>query len=75
MMQTCLIFRAVCVAAGLAGHQRVPLRPFLHGLPGGEMVLHQSPAGGESQHTLRPPCQAAERRIVTLQEDETCLKQ
>lgn len=47
-MQTCLIFPAVCPAAGLVGHQCLPVRPFLHGLPGGEMVLHQSPAWGES---------------------------
>ena len=38
----------MCVAAGVVGHQRLPLCPLLHGLPAGEMVLHQVPARGES---------------------------
>lgn len=35
--------------AGVAGDQRLPVRPFLHELPGGEVVLHQGPARGESR--------------------------
>lgn len=38
----------MCASAGVAGDQCVPVCPFLHGLPGGEMVLHQGPAWGES---------------------------
>lgn len=34
--------------AGVVGHQRLPLRPLLHGLPGGQVVLHQGPARSES---------------------------
>lgn len=37
----------MCLIAGMAGDQCLPVCPFLHGLPGAEMVLHQGPAWGE----------------------------
>lgn len=37
--------------AGLVGNQRIPVCPFLHGLPGGPLVLHPGSAGGESGPT------------------------
>lgn len=42
----------VCVAAGVVGLERLPVCSVLLQLPGGEVVLHQGPARGES-HLLR----------------------
>lgn len=39
--------RGLSVPAGLVGHQRLPLRPLLLGLPDRQVVLHQGPARGE----------------------------